>query len=150
MSFYKDLEFARYYEIEFIKSLDYEFDRFEQAPDEKFSDWDLKIFHDKDKITTYEIKTDRQAMRTKNICVEYQNRHGGKSGLSSSRANYYIFILLDEFSMGYTIYKIPRKELIKMINNQEFERQIIVKDSGNKCVLMSINRFKNYLYKIVK
>jgi hypothetical protein len=59
-------------------------------------------------------------------------------------------MLLDEFSMGYHIYKIPRRELRDMINRQEFERQITIKDSGNKCVLMSINRFKKYLYKIVK
>jgi hypothetical protein len=148
MSFQKDLEFGRYYEIEFMKHIEH--DRFEQIPDDKkFSDWDLKVYHD-DKITTYEIKTDRQAMRTKNICIEYENRHGGKSGLSASRADIWVFMLLDEFSMGYHIYQIPRRELRAMINRQEFERQITVRDSGNKCVLMSINRFKNYLYKIVK
>jgi len=148
MSFKKDLEFGRYYEIEFMKHIEH--DRFEQIPDDKkFSDYDLKVYHD-DKITTYEIKTDRQALRTKNICIEYENRHGGKSGLSASRADIWVFMLLDEFSMGYHIYQFPRRELRAMINRQEFERQITVRDSGNKCVLMSINRFKNYLYKIVK
>jgi hypothetical protein len=146
--FQKDLEFGRYYEIEFMKNIEH--DIFEQsADDKKFSDWDLKVLHG-DKITTYEIKTDRQALRTKNICVEYQNRYGLKSGLSASRADIWVFMLLDDHSMGYHIYMIPRRELRDMINRQEFDKQITIRDSGNKCVLMSINRLKKYLYKIVK
>jgi len=146
MSFQKDLEFGRYYEIEFMKHIEH--DRFEQSPDDqKFSEYDLKVFHN-DKITTYEIKADKQALQTNNLCIEYQNRNGGKSGISASRADYYIFMCLDPIS-GYTIYKIPRKELIKMINRQEFDKQIIVKDSGNKCVLFNLNKFKKYLYKVI-
>jgi hypothetical protein len=147
MSFKKDLEFGRYFEIEFMKHIEH--DRFEQAPDDqKFSEYDLKVFHN-DKITTYEIKADKQALNgTNNLCIEYENRNGGKSGISASRADYYIFMCLDPIS-GYTIYKIPRKELIKMINRQEFDKKIIVRDSGNKCVLFNLNKFKKYLYKVI-
>jgi hypothetical protein len=147
MSFQKDLEFGRYYEIEFLKNIEY--DRFEQAPpNEKFSDWDLKVYHDHNKIITYEIKADKQALETNNLCIEYQNYKGGKSGISSSRADFWIFMCIDPIS-GYHIYKISRKELIKMINNQEFDKQIIVRDSGNKCVLFSLSKFKKYLYKVI-
>lgn len=146
MSFASDLNFGRFYELEFLKHLQY--DTVEQSPDtKKFSDWDLKVIKD-GKVTTYEVKCDRYALMTNNICVEYQNRYGEKSGLSASKADFWIFMLLDPIS-GYHIYKVPRRELKAMVNNQEFHKQICIKDSKNKCVLFHLNKFKKYLYKKV-
>lgn len=120
-NFKSDLDFSRIYEIELIKHLD-NIDRFEQAPDMAFSDYDIKIFKTDNTIETYEVKCDRIGSRTGNIAIEYQQFRQGimkKTGISKSKAKYWAIFLIDEF-LSYELFIIPRKKLIKMINNQEY------------------------------
>jgi hypothetical protein len=124
--FHQDLEFARVYEIELIKHLE-NVNRFEQAPDKVFSDYDMKIFKNDGSIETYEVKCDRicngyNGYSSNNIAIEYQQFREGimkKTGISKSKSNYWAIFCLDEFN-AYELLIISRKKLIKMINNQEF------------------------------
>lgn len=142
--FEKDLMYSQFYEIELLKHITY--DRFEQAPSDKaFYLWDIKIIKD-GKETTYEVKTDKRALETGNIAIEYHNR-GRDSGIKKSKAKYWAHYCIDPIS-GYQLYIIPRKDLVKMINNGEYKR--IAKTTDNShFVLIEISKLKKYLFKTV-
>lgn len=141
-TFKQDLEFGNKWEDIFLSHIDY--DEFEKAPAEKFTLWDIKTI--KNGITTtWEIKTDRRSHLTKNVCIEFES-YGSKSGIQTSKANNWVYISLDDLG-GYDIYIIPRKQLIKMCNNQEYKR--IGKTINSNFFLFDIDLFKKYLYKSV-
>ena len=54
--------------------------------------------------STIEVKNDLQALRTKNVYVEYESR-GKKSGIARSESDYYCF------AFGDTLHLISTKEL---------------------------------------
>lgn len=141
------LKFGQQYEDIWVDILDNDYDHIERAPsDAKFSLWDVKIV--KDNIeTTYEIKADKWAMQTKNIAIEFERVGGVKSGINLSKATFYVIFVIDEFG-GYECYKIPRKKLVKMINNGEY-KCVRTSYDGSRFVCVEINRLKEYLYKVV-
>ena len=56
-----------------------------------FSDWDIKIIKDS-VTTTYEVKADRLVRRYGNFFIETQGKYGNKSGLSTTKADYYLLV----------------------------------------------------------
>lgn len=139
-----DLAFSQFFEIELLKHI--EFDSFEQAPSDKaFSLWDIKTIKD-GMETTYEVKTDKRALESGNIAIEYHNR-GRDSGIKTTKCNYWAHFCIDPVS-GYQLYLIPRKILIKMINNGEYKRTAQTADNSH-FVLIEISKLKQYLFKSV-
>jgi hypothetical protein len=120
-SFKSDLEQSRIYELELLKHLEYS--SYSQSPDNvAFSNYDIKIIKKDNTIETYEVKCDRIAQRSGNIAIEFQqfrNNEMKKTGIQSSKANFYAIFCIGEFN-SYDLYIISRKKLIKMINNQEY------------------------------
>ena len=142
--FEKDLMFSQLYEIELLKHITY--DQFEQAPSDKaFSLWDIKIINNGVE-TTYEVKTDKRAIETQNIAIEYYNR-GSKSGIHTTKCNYWAHFCIDELG-GYKLYIIPRKHLIKMINKGEYKRIAKTYDDSY-FFLIEMSKLKDYLFKTV-
>lgn len=146
-TFKKDLEFGQKYEDIWVDILDNDYDIIERAPsDAKFSLWDIKIV--KDNIeTTYEVKADNWAYTTRNCAIEFERVGGVKSGISVSKATFYIIFVIDPIS-GYECYKIPRRILIKMINKGEYKCQRTSWD-GSRFVCIELYKLKEYLYKVV-
>jgi hypothetical protein len=146
-TFKKDLEFGQKYEDIWVDILNNDYDVIERAPsDKKFSLWDVKTIKDGIEIT-YEIKADNWATRTNNVAIEFERIGGVKSGLNLSKATFYVIFVIDEFG-GYECYKIPRKTLVKMINNGEY-KCVRTSYDGSRFVCVEIRRLKQYLYKVV-
>ena len=67
----------------------------------------------------YEVKADRMACRTGNIAIEYMCNNV-VSGISSTRAKYYIYFVINPDSNPsniYDIYKIKTKVLKQLVGN---------------------------------
>jgi hypothetical protein len=145
-TFKRDLEFSQYYELELLKHIEY--DTYEQAPTDKaFNLWDIKVIN-KSMSTTYEIKTDKHALMdySKCIAIEFYQR-GHQSGINVSKCNIWAHFCIDSLG-GYQLYLIPRKDLIKMINRQEYKTVKKTYDDSH-FVLIELDKIQKYLYKTV-
>lgn len=80
----------------------------------KFKDYDIKLTT-KDKVVTYEIKSDRKAQDTGNYCIEfsYDNK---ASWIYSSKADYIVYHLMWQWWMA------PRGDLILKLDSVEKKR----------------------------
>jgi len=89
---------------------------------ERGEDWLNEIFTDGKKI---EVKTDRMAHATGNLYVEIYSR-GKASGLSTTKANYWIFIIEEK---NYAI--IVSTEKLKQIARIVFQTDGLTKGGDN-------------------
>ena len=141
MTFQKDLKFGLKYELEFLKYINY--DTFEQSKG-KFKDYDLLIT--KDGIeTTYEIKTDRMAYRTNNLCVEYECNKN-PSGISTTTSNFYGYFIIK--NNCHDVYIIPTDFIRECIDNKLYKRDMAGGDFKRaKFYLFDISIFNEFLIK---
>lgn len=143
MSFRKDLEFGMKYEL---KSIMYYQD----------NDYDL-IIHSKTKVSQYdfiiskddqeykiEVKADRLAYKTGNICIEYEGKNKRKSGISITEADYYNYYIINDRA-EYEFYIIPVNDIKEMIKDKLYHRKISVYYGNSKCYLFKKEKFKKYL-----
>jgi hypothetical protein len=103
-----------------------------------FSDWDIDLAYGLEGETflrfllgneaKIEVKHDSMAHDTGNVYVETASR-GKASGLSVTRADYYAFVLDDEFGAVSRIVFIPTTKLRLLILNG---KRSIVKGGDNK------------------
>ena len=100
--FRSDLQFGQRYEKEALRILgDGETTT---APNDKaFSAWDF--IH---KGVAYEVKSDRRAYTTGNLCIEYQHT-GIPSGISLSQADFWLYFIVT--GQSYILLKIPTEVL---------------------------------------
>ena len=106
MAFKSDLSFGQRYEEEAIK-LEGKGQPVETAPKDKaFSDWDFKVGEE-----CFEVKADRLAHRTGNLCIEYECNNR-PSGISVTKATTWCYFVINPAG-GYTYYKIPINALRK-------------------------------------
>jgi hypothetical protein len=99
----------------------------------KHSAWDFK--HNN---TAYEVKSDRRAAKTGNLCIEYEHTNV-PSGISITEAEYWLYFVVsgDE----YTRYRIPVDELKKRIQGA----RTFYTDGGNsRFYLIPVNEFSDY------
>ena len=98
--FKDDLREWQQIEREFAKKLiDRKLNSLEFAPDNKFTDRDIKIRFNKDwkEIErTFELKYDRQVDKTWNVWIEY-SFEWKPSGIYTSKADYIVYKLWDRF-----------------------------------------------------
>lgn len=139
--FIKDLEYGLYFETELLKHISYK--SYEQSKG-NFKPYDIKIFKKNGFISTYEVKADRQINIHGNICIEYECRNK-PSGITTSTAKYWaIFevITMDK----YALYKIPRKRILKDIENNMYKRKCVGGDNkASNLYLFDKNLYKKYI-----
>lgn len=108
-TFVKDLNIGQKYEkiaLEHIKYDSYEISK------GNFKEYDILTYLNGKQIT-YEVKSDRLAYKSGNICIEYECSNK-PSGITTTTSDYYIYFVIEQNK--YTCYKIPTiklKELIK-------------------------------------
>lgn len=103
----------------------------------KFLPYDI-IHYGSKKEVKYEIKCDRLAYKTGNLCIEFQCNEK-PSGISTSESDYYVYFVLHQNMKDYDYYKI-RTSLIKDLINEKKYHKIINGGDGW--------RAKSYLFKI--
>jgi hypothetical protein len=90
-----------------------------------------------------EVKSEKLASKTGNICIEYFCR-GKPSGISVSIAQYY-FIYVVKNDKEYRVFKIPTIELKYLIKNKLYIRECNGGDDmASKLYLFKIDMLKSY------
>lgn len=108
MTFDKDLELGHKYEKIALNYLDYDSIEYTVG---KFSPYDFIIT--KDNIDyKVEVKSDRLAFKTGNICIEYEYR-GNPSGINKTIADFWMYFIISEKTECYKIPVVELKELVK-------------------------------------
>jgi hypothetical protein len=134
MGFTDDLQFGSKYEREFFDSLTNA-----RRITGKFKPYDII---DSNGIK-YEVKSDRLASKTGNICIEYMCNQV-PSGISSTEADFYIYFVVTQH--GYRLYKIPTDDIRDMIEKQVFHKSMSGGDGWrSKFYLFREECFQKYL-----
>jgi|LULN01.1.fsa_nt_gb hypothetical protein len=92
------------------------------------------------KSAKIEVKRDRKAWRTKNICIEFrQGKNAKPSGISTTKSDYYCYIFTkDDKSYVYLIISVERlKKIVKRYYDPK--KIIIAGDNYNRSVLIPIS-----------
>ncbi|NCP98481.1 hypothetical protein GW820_06385 [archaeon] len=114
MGFKSDLELGNAYEIEFLKYIEYDKYLIMKG---NFKPYDIEIYKDNIK-TKYEVKCDRIANRTGNLCIEYICNNKG-SGITTTEADYWVYFIIKE-NDTYDYYKIPTEEIKLSIASKKY------------------------------
>ena len=132
MTFKNDLYLGQKFEKECEMYLD---GQFEYAPNKKFKPYDFKIGD-----TKYEVKSDRLAYKTGNICIEYECNNK-PSGIITTESDYYIYFIINKDKND--CYKIPTSIIREKIKNQKSIRG----GDGFRSMmtLLKISDFREYL-----
>jgi len=132
--FNQDLEMGKRYEQETIKYLDFDDFRYSLG---KCKEWDIEIT--KDGVKQYiEVKADRKAYKTGNICIEYEY-NGYPSGINATIAEvFFIYVVHDDNLKLYEVYKVPTDYIKDLIQNKKY---FISCNGGD------FNKSKMYLFK---
>jgi hypothetical protein len=131
-NFAQDLETglnAENYVIEFLKSIGA--DSIEICKDKR---WDIS-FKQGSTNHTVEVKNDLMYKQTGNVAIEYSSR-GKTSGITTSLAKYWIYVLDDEIWMVYT------PDLRDVLNKCSYRRVSGGDDRTSELVLIPLNDFK--------
>jgi hypothetical protein len=131
--FNKDLKFGQLYELHALKYFDYK--KYKQI-EGKFKDYDL-LLDDNIKV---EVKADRWARLTGNICIEYMCR-GKPSGITTTTADYWIYFIVGTNE----VFKIPTNELRDILTSNNFIKRNIGDGGLSKCFLIPKDIFKKYI-----
>ena len=130
-----DLAFGQSYEKEAIKLLGNGL--LITPPPGKHSPWDF--LHNG---RAYEVKADRQTVRTGNLCIEYEHTQN-PSGLSITEAEEWIYFAVK--TDGYSCYKIPVSILKNAVSVPGVRKWHT--DGGNsKFYLIPANAFESYKF----
>jgi hypothetical protein len=140
MAFALDLPFGKRYEklaVEMLGDGDVE-----MAPDYAFSDWDFRHGN-----LAYEVKADRRASSTGNLCFEYEHT-GVPSGISISKADEWIVFIIRPGSAGcdgHRSYKIPLSRIREVCAEPGTRRASC--DGGNsRFYLVPVSRFSEFVW----
>jgi hypothetical protein len=138
--FYEDLANGEKYELLLPKHLKHK--SYEKI-NGYFKGYDIIIYKNNGTKSTYEVKSDKQINIYGNICIEYQC-YNKPSGINTSTAKYWaIFEVKGKY---YTLYKIPRKVLLKDIENRKYKRDCVGGDNkASKLYLFDKNIYKDYI-----
>jgi len=126
------------YEKKCLEYLDYDSVEFPPA-NVIFKDYDLTIIKNNIR-TTIEVKSDRQASTTNNLCIECESNNK-PSGISSTKADFWVYFIV--FPNYDECYKIPTNELKNLVKNSTIFKG---GDRGlSRMYLLSKYKLQNYL-----
>jgi len=136
----EDLKFGVGYERKFINIKGFE--NYEKK-EGYFKEYDIICYDECEEGIKYEVKTDRMAFETGNLCIEYEC-NSKPSGIETTKADYYVyFVITDE---GYNMYEIPTKKIKKMIERVDYHNTMRGGDmKKSKFCLFKLNLFDKYL-----
>lgn len=138
--FYEDLATGERYEyllLNHIKHKSY------KKMEGYFKEYDIIIYKKNGTKSTYEVKSDKQINIYGNICIEYEC-YDKPSGISTSTAKYWA--IFEVKGDKYTLYKIPRKTLLKDIENKKYKRDCAGGENyASKLYLFDKNLYKDYI-----
>ena len=139
MTFKKDLEFGKKYElklIEILKPTKY------KIKEGCFKPYDIKIYEGNHKIY-YEVKTDRYTNKTNNVCIEHECSNK-PSGINTTRADFYAYFVVKPD--GQDLYIIPTIYIKEIIEKKLYHKNISGGDGlRSKFYLFNKNIFDAYL-----
>ena len=132
-----DLSFGKKYERLAIQLLE-DGDVITPPENIRHSAWDFK--HNG---TPYEVKSDRRAAQTGNLCIEYEHTNV-PSGISITEAEYWLYFVVkgDE----YTSYRIPI-DVLKKRTQQDNTRTFYTDGGNSRFYLIPANDFSEYLWR---
>ena len=138
--FLKDLANGERYELLMLNHLKYK--TYEKMLG-NFKGYDIIIHKNNGTKTTYEVKSDKQINIYGNICIEYEC-YNKPSGITTSTAKYWC--IFEPKGDYYTLYKIPRKTILKDIEKKKYKRDCIGGDNkASKLYLFDKNIYKDYI-----
>lgn len=117
MTFMTDLAFGEKYQQELINILKPKKFKIMKG---KFKEYDLIIYDIID--TYYEVKADRMAHKTNNICIEYEC-NGKASGITTTTSDYYAYFIIKSKD-DYNLYIVPVSDLKQMIKQNKYSKNI--------------------------
>jgi hypothetical protein len=120
-------------------------DTFETSKSLKnFKDWDVKTTKN-DKVLLFEVKSETNASKTGNICIEFSNSNM-PSGINATKADYWVhYVIHDKDNNVYDIYIIPTNELKTIIKNKQYFRAMRGGDGGRaEFYLVKISTIQKY------
>jgi len=137
-SFKSDLAFGDKYQEQYIASMN---------PQPSFLEVKKGYFKPYDFIADgvkYECKADRMAHTTGNLCIEYFSR-GSPSGIATSEADFWIYMLVAPDGNVSDTFKIPGDALKEEIANKSYTRDVAGGDNWtNKMYLFAKSVFAAY------
>jgi len=152
--FISDLKFGQKYEQKLLELLPYDtythkvgYSKKKDIQEDGFNkNYDLTITKD-NKLTKYEVKSDRRAINTMNIAIEFECRNK-PSGIMITEADIYAYFIIKPDDL-FDLYLIPVEDLKKMITEKKYKRLVNGGDGYlSKMYLMSLNDMQNYLFKV--
>ncbi len=141
MNFKKDLAFGNTFEDRLIKLIPH--DSFNK-PNGYFKEYDIEFTSD-NKITRYEVKTDRMTYKTSNIAIEYECRNK-QSGINATTADYFAYFVTDTKDTNkYVLFIIPVDYIKQRIKSRDYRGNISGGDyNASKMYLFNANVFLDY------
>jgi hypothetical protein len=137
-TFRSDLAFGDKYQEQFISSM---------TPQPSYLEVKKGNFKEYDFVADgvkYECKADRLAHKTGNLCIEYYSR-GQPSGISTSEADFWIYMLVAPDGSVSETYKIPAQVLKDEIARKSYTRDVAGGDNWtNKMLLFPKSVFAAY------
>ena len=141
--FGKDLTDAQKTETEIIRAIEKRYGSKQVGEKGKTNAWDFEMFFPFKGTFSFEIKEDIRAKETGNIAVEYHCREK-LSGISVSKADYYIYRIHQEAGIQHYIIETP--ELKRLIKSQFYWKKVVGgdPDSQTKMYLFKVDVFIKY------
>jgi hypothetical protein len=134
MGFTNDLTFANIYEQDCIRRL-----KTAQKMNGNFKPYDIIDANG----VKYEVKADRIAHRTGNVCIEYECR-AKPSGIASSEADFYMYYVVKDKCIS-KLFKIPTGDIRRMIDDQAYHKTQLGGDAWlSRFYLFRIDLFERY------
>ena len=130
-NFVQDFPIAKDTELEIVKLLCEKYGM-KFVSGSAYSDWDFVLSDSDGVITTWEVKEDFTHKRTGNVGVEYKCR-GKPSGISISKADYYVFKLHNRGG-STSVYAIKTIKLKRLIQERQFCKIINGGDAGSNSI----------------
>jgi hypothetical protein len=120
MPYISDRIFSKLYENDYLLKLNsIKDDKNSELKEGDFPTYD--IIHDN---ITYEIKTCRYAIKTHNICIEFEC-NSRPSGISKTTSDYYIYYVVNKDNKNKLYeyyYKIPTTTIKELIERKEYKK----------------------------
>lgn len=143
-TFKSDLAFGNKYEQLLLDVVAYDKYKIKQG---YFPWYDVKIYLN-DKVQKFEVKADRYAYKTNQICIEYEY-NDKPSGITKTKADIYAYFIVKPNTEEYELYFIPVKRIKQKITEELYTRNINGGfEKKSKLYIFDLKHFEKYKVKL--